>query len=457
MLAAPRRPHLRQEHPGLRGASIRPGFTRSLDSHYALGVPTSPPESSSSRANARHSPGGWWLILAFCMVAAVAVAGGLAAAGRLTIGRRPTPPATIVALAGTPEDLGREHGERFAARIRFLEDRYLGRLLGGEPGRARGLAMAADFLPHLRPHHRAELDALATAAGLAPERALLANCFLDLLPSVGCSTVALPAAAAPDGIARLGRNLDFPGFGVADRRSIVVVVRPAGRHAFAAVTWPGLIGVLSGMNEHGLTLANMEVAREPRVADAMPYPLLYRTVLEECRTVAEAIDLLGREARQTANNLMLVDAAGDRAVVEIRPAGIAVRRAAADRPLVATNHHRRDRDEPGRCRRYDCIAADAAADWGRIDRDALWRLLDRVGQGDITLQAMIFEPGDRVLHLATGRRATKLAPARIDLREHLAPAAHTKASAVSAEAGPYLSGAIVKLARPWLTLRTAAE
>lgn len=362
------------------------------------------------------------MILALGLVTAAAVAGGLAVAGRLPIPRRPAPP-TIVVLAGTPQDLGRGHGERFATRIRFLEDRYLGRLLGGEAGRARGLAMAADFLPHLRPHHRAELEALATAAGLAPERALLANCFLDLLPSVGCSTIALPADAAPDGVARLGRNLDFPGFGVADGQSIVVVVRPAGRHAFAAVTWPGLIGVLSGMNEHGLAVANMEVAREPRVADAMPYPLLYRTVLEECRTVAEAIDLLGREPRQTANNLMLVDAAGDRAVVEIRPAGVAVRRAAADRPLAATNHHRRDRDEPGRCRRYDCLTADAAADWGRIDRAALWEILDRVGQGDMTLQAMIFEPGDRVLHLATGRRATKLAPARIDLREQLAPAA----------------------------------
>ncbi len=33
----------------------------------------------------------------------------------------------------------------------------------------------------------------------------------------------------------------------------------------------------------------------------------------------------------------------------------------------------------------------------------------------------------------------------------------TNASAVSAGAGPYFKGAIVKLARPWLTLRTAAE
>ena len=34
---------------------------------------------------------------------------------------------------------------------------------------------------------------------------------------------------------------------------------------------------------------------------------------------------------------------------------------------------------------------------------------------------------------------------------------YTNASAISAGAGPYLSGAMVKLARPWLTLRTAAE
>ena len=53
-----------------------------------------------------------------------------------------------------------------------------------------------------------------------------------------------------------------------------------------------MIGVLSGMNEHGLTLANMEVDRPRRLPVAMPYTLLYRTVLERCRTVDEAIALL---------------------------------------------------------------------------------------------------------------------------------------------------------------------
>jgi hypothetical protein len=41
--------------------------------------------------------------------------------------------------------------------------------------------------------------------------------------------------------------------------------------------------------------------------------------------------------------------------------------------------------------------------------------------------------------------------------EWLGQPCQTNASAVSGGAAPYLSGAMVKLARPWLTLRTAAE
>ncbi|MFM7107294.1 MAG: C45 family autoproteolytic acyltransferase/hydrolase [Planctomycetaceae bacterium] len=347
-----------------------------------------------------------------CAVAAV----GLAASCG------PREPAAVpdpVVLEGAPEEIGRAHGRLLGERVRFLERRYLGALLRDAAGRERALAAAAGFRERLRPHHRAELDALAAAAGIDPARMLLANSFLDLLPSVGCSTVALPAAAAPDGVARFGRNLDFPSYGVAHGQSVLVIVRPAGRHAFAAVTWPGLIGVLSGMNEHGLALANMEVAREPRPPDAMPYALLYRTVLEECRTVEEAIALVSREPRQTANNLMLADAAGDRALVEITPGAILVRRAGDGEPLVATNHHRGERDEPGRCGRYDCIAAETARDWGRLDRDAVRRILGRVSRGDLTLQSMIFEPAALMIHLSVGKDATRGEYRPIDLAEKL--------------------------------------
>jgi hypothetical protein len=60
--------------------------------------------------------------------------------------------------------------------------------------------------------------------------------------------------------------------------------------------------------------------------------------------------------------------------------------------------------------------------WGQLDRDALWQILDEVALGDLTLQSMIFEPGELTLHVATGKKATKRIPARIDLRGYLRPA-----------------------------------
>src|SRR5918993_2065111 len=166
------------------------------------------------------------------------------------------------------------------------------------------------------------LAQLAVAA-----QALLGQCFLDLMPMTACSTVGLPAAAAPDSVARMGRNLDFPSFNVADKQSVVMIFRPEGRYQFASVAWPGMVGVLTGMNEHGLTLANMEVGRRQRLPAAMPYIMLYRTVLERCKTVDEAVKLLEETPRQSANNLMLMDASGGRVVVEITPEKVTVRRA----------------------------------------------------------------------------------------------------------------------------------
>src|SRR5207245_2012767 len=137
-------------------------------------------------------------------------------------------------------------------------------------------------------------------AGVKPAEAMLGQCFPDLNPG-GCSTIALPAEASADGIARFGRNLDYPTFGVLDRHPVLLVFHPRERFAFVSVSpAPGLVGVLSGMNEYGLTLAVMEVPRQFRLPHAMPCMLLYRTVLENCRTVDEAVALLRRTPRQSA-------------------------------------------------------------------------------------------------------------------------------------------------------------
>jgi isopenicillin-N N-acyltransferase like protein len=322
-------------------------------------------------------------------------------------------------MAGTGTEMGASHGEQLGATIRDLHDKYLKAYFDSDGERFLALTAAAAFEQRMLPEHLDEIRALAKSSGVDPRQMLLAQCFLDLSPMTACSTVTLPASASPDGVARFGRNLDFPSFNVADKLTVVQVYRPAGRNAFMAVGWPGLAGVLSGINEHGLCLANMEVKRGMRLPSAMPYIMLYRTLLEQCGTTEEAIALIKKTPRQSANNLMLMDATGDRAVVEITTTTVHVRRAPADAALVSTNHQRGDDYQTaGRCNRFDSLVKQTAGRRGATDVKAIQGMLADASQGKMTLQSMVFEPSTRVLYLATGANAARGTFHRLDLKPY---------------------------------------
>jgi hypothetical protein len=364
-----------------------------------------------------------WLVFALLGLLAVGCAEATRSVPLASVAPPPAlPPHLSIPVgefSGTPAQIGTEHGNRFHDQIVDLFQNYLMPRLPGNI-RVEARMAAASFEIYMLPDQRSETLALADAVGLNAYDAVLAQCYLDLMPLTQCSTIALPSEAAPDGVARLGRNLDFDSGGILDKRSVLIIYHPTGKYQFASIGWPGMIGVLSGMNEYGLCLTNMEVDRPMRPPMAMPYTLLYRTVLEQCQTVDEAIDLLKRTPRQSANNLMLMDARGNRAVAEIRPEGVAVRRGQLGTGLISTNHQRgQDTDTPGYCWRYDSLHRASASEFGRIDLPAIEGMLAKVVQGakgDMTLQSMVFEPANRVVYLATGLDAPGHGYERIDLR-----------------------------------------
>ncbi len=324
----------------------------------------------------------------------------------------------IIELRGDGNEIGAEYAKELGPQIKSLQG-YLDRYLKNDTERAKAMAAAVFFEATLPQRYRDEVASMANAIPLDEKKLMLAQCFLDLTPMTACSTITLPAGASPDGVARFGRNLDFPSFNMVDKSTVVLVFHPKGKNAFAAITWPGLIGVLSGMNEHGLCLANMEVTRGMRFPSAMPYSLLYRKILEDCKTVDEAIALLQKTPRQTANNLMLMDAAGNRAVAEITPTSVTVRRGVDNAALISTNHQRaQDADTQGRCDRYDYLHDTAKSEFGKIGTDRIKSMLDHVSQGNMTLQSMIFEPANRVIYLARGTNATKGIYEKIELAPH---------------------------------------
>ena len=160
-----------------------------------------------------------------------------------------------------------------------------------------------------------------------------------------CSSLMVEPAKSRTGGVLFGRNLDFYTLGVLDRYGLVTVYRPQGKHAFATVGFPGLIGCLSGMNDAGLAMAVHEVHFTADGAPmlnpkAMPYTLCLRRILEECTTIDEAEKLLRDSERSTIISLAICDRAGA-GVLEITPKNVVLRRG-SDGICVNTNHFRSD-------------------------------------------------------------------------------------------------------------------
>jgi hypothetical protein len=200
------------------------------------------------------------------------------------------------------------------------------------------------------------------------------------------------------------RNFDVPTYGALERMVLVGVYRPARRHAFASVTWPGFVGVLSGMNDVGLAVACLDSGQakddSPAMAAGSPLSLTFRRILEECKSVEEAERLLRAGKHTTWMNLAACDRR--RAVVfEITPKSVAIRHAEGHL-LACTNHFRTpELGLPYRCRRYRILERY----WDRTE-PFTWRTvaqaLHSVNLGEDTTQSMVFEPGPLCLRLAIG-------------------------------------------------------
>jgi isopenicillin-N N-acyltransferase like protein len=156
-------------------------------------------------------------------------------------------------------------------------------------------------------------------------------------PLLGCTSFALTAGAAEDGHTFLARAFDFEAGRLLDEHKAVFLVRENGKNPYASVAWPGLVGVVTGMNDAGLALVvHGGRAREVRSAGE---PLVHtmRNVLAQARTTEEALSLLQAREPMVSHIVMLADRSGDTAVVERAPGAVPwVRRERGK--LALTNH-----------------------------------------------------------------------------------------------------------------------
>ena len=223
----------------------------------------------------------------------------------------------VLTVAGEPEEIGAAVG-RLALKPSARILGYTRDLLKADKVEAtwplfvRG---GKGMVKHFPADYRTEMDAIAKGAGADADVVTVANTFFDLKSTFACSVLAVEAPRSATGGLLFGRNLDYPSMGYVHEHTLVTVYRPTGKHAFVSIGFPGLVGVLSGMNDAGLCLAVLEVYNakegEPHFdAQGVPYALCHRRLLEECTTIAEAKKLLESMHRTTLLNLAVADKNG---------------------------------------------------------------------------------------------------------------------------------------------------
>ncbi|WP_428306791.1 C45 family autoproteolytic acyltransferase/hydolase [Lacipirellula sp.] len=317
----------------------------------------------------------------------------------------------VAILTGTPEEIGRQHAELLAGPGKGMVEfpKRFAERFGVESFWPLVTQAGKTLISRAPQAHQQELAAIAANSDITSDQLAVGNTLLELR-RLGCSAVVVEPARSKTGAPIFGRNFDFPTLGDLDKYSMVIVYRPEGKHAFASIGFPGLVGVISAMNDAGLAAGTLDVERSADGSrkfnpNGEPLAFVFRRIMEECTTVDEAEKLLRSVKPTTWMNLTVCDRNGG-ATFEITPDHIE-RRNAENGIVRCTNHFRCDGMSVGEeCSRYDALEIDDLAD--KVDVREIQLALDGANQGEMTLQTMIFEPRDLTLHLAIGKPPVSL-------------------------------------------------
>jgi isopenicillin-N N-acyltransferase-like protein len=313
----------------------------------------------------------------------------------------------VMFLSGTPEELGQQQAALIGDIINPLLDTPRQVVAQHGYGQVWPLvtAMARILVNNAPAEYRREIDAFIEAGRLNRDGIYVGNALVELRRMGGCSAFTVLPSRSKTGEVLFGRNFDFPPFGALDTYHCIMVVKPEGKHGFVSIGYPGMVGVISGMNDAGLAVATLDVyesADGAPIFDAagVPLAMTYRRILEECSTLAEAEELLKSTPRTTYMNLAAADRDGA-AVFEITPQTVGVRKPDRD-ALACTNHFElKGLSTNQECGRIDALNS-LSSKTKQFGIPEVQAALHRVNQGDMTLQTMIFEPKSLRLHLAMG-------------------------------------------------------
>jgi tetratricopeptide (TPR) repeat protein len=161
---------------------------------------------------------------------------------------------------------------------------------------------------------------------------------LQNMSLVGCTAFATWGDHSEDGSLIIGRNFDFYVGDDFARNKIIAFYAPEKGHRFMMITFGGMTGVLSGMNDQGLTVTLNAAKSEIPSASATPVSIVAREILQYATTIDEALAIAKKRNTFVAESFLIGSAKDKRAaIIEKSPEAIDVYRT-NENYIIGTNH-----------------------------------------------------------------------------------------------------------------------
>ena len=198
-------------------------------------------------------------------------------------------------LEGTPYEMGYQHGSTDPERVKEnIEIRFRAReRFADKPGFDQGITEGERRLKQWHPGLIEEMRGIADGAGLSYRDVLIHNLYSFLgsfttayMKREGCSCAGFARTAYGP---LVGKNNDAGG---GTETHLLARCYPRGKIPFIHLTYIGMVGSVAGMNQEGFTLggASVPAGNPADVEDCLFVFWVVRKWLEECNTVAEAIE-----------------------------------------------------------------------------------------------------------------------------------------------------------------------
>jgi predicted choloylglycine hydrolase len=266
-----------------------------------------------------------------------------------------------------------------------------------------------------------EIKAMVEAGGYEDTSLKTFEMALNPYPEFGCSIFAISGEHTTTGNMIFARNYDW----ATSFNDLFTLFRTYPKGALASLSCTDLlVGRYGGINEAGLAIGLTAIPGSRRDHPGVMLHLATRWILDNCKTVKDAVSFMKKIPHVRGNNYLVADQKGETALIQAAPEKVEVVRP-VDGLVVATNHFQTAdmqafEDEKfipessvprlevirnwfkNKEGKIDSVQAQAVLS-GMIDgRQGVCQNFTREGASFSTIWAWIYEVGGRIMKIADG-------------------------------------------------------